>query len=406
MTHSASEKLPKIALVMSEGLPVPAVRGGAVENLVQVLLDENEKTPAFAFTVFSVADAIAEERSRAYAHARFFFFPKGGKPLFRWVAKHLVPSAFYPGDPFIAAIAEKMRGEAFDAIVVENAPRYAISLRKLFPRTPILHHFHNRKLWRGCRYERKIAASSDAYVCVSDYIRRDVLTSRRVAPESVFRCHNGIDVAHFSAPLPQERRSALRAKYGLANADFVFVYSGRIVPEKGIGELLEAFSHVEKRVPCAKLLLLGANVVEQGTAEWRGAPASKNVVFTGLVPYAEMPDALKCGDVAVLPSIWDDPCPLALIEALAAGLPTILTDSGGMPEIAAEDAAVIVPRGKRLPARLAEAMEALAANPEERRRLAENAAARGALFSRERYWTRFREIVSGFIPTNRNPSAS
>ena len=203
-----TRNLPKIAIVMSEGLPVPAVRGGAVENLVQVLLDENEKTPAFEFTVFSVADALAEERSRAYAHARFFFFPKGEKPLFRWVAKHLVPSAFYPGDPFIAAIAEKMCGETFDAIVVENAPRYAIALRKLFPRTPILHHFHNRKLWRGCRYERKITAASDAYICVSDYIRRDVLTSRRVAPESVFRCLNGIDVAHFSAPISRERRAA------------------------------------------------------------------------------------------------------------------------------------------------------------------------------------------------------
>lgn len=396
--------LKKIAIVMSEGLPVPAVRGGAVENLVQVLLDENEKAPAFEFTVFSVADALAEERSRAYAHARFFFFPKGEKPLFRWFAKHLVPSAFYPGDPFIASIAEKMRGETFDAIVVENAPRYAIALRKLFPRTPILHHFHNRKLWRGCRYERKIAAASDAYVCVSDYIRRDVLTSRHVAPESVFRCHNGIDVAHFSAPLPRERRSALRAKYGLANSDFVFVYSGRIVPEKGVGELLEAFSRVGKRVPRAKLLLLGANVVEQGTAEWRGTPASKNVVFTGLVPYAEMPDALKCGDVAVLPSTGIEAFSLALAECLCAGLPTIATNSGGMEEIAEGGAALVVPLGKALSARLAEAMETLAASPEKRRELSERAAPRGALFSRERYWARFRKIVSGF--TNRNSSAS
>lgn len=397
-----TRNLPKIAIVMSEGLPVPAVRGGAVENLVQVLLDENEKTPAFEFTVFSVADALAEERSRAYAHARFFFFPKGEKPLFRWVAKHLVPSAFYPGDPFIAAIAEKMCGDTFDAIVVENAPRYAIALRKLFPRTPILHHFHNRKLWRGCRYERKITAASDAYICVSDYIRRDVLTSRRVAPESVFCCLNGIDVAHFSAPISRERRAALRAKYGLKDTDFVFVYSGRIVPEKGIGELLDAFSRVERRIPQAKLLLLGANVVEQGTAEWHGAPASKNIVFTGLVPYSEMPKALKCGDVAVLPSTGIEAFSLALAECLCAGLPTIATDSGGMPEIAAEGVALIVPRGNALPARLAEAMETLAGDSEERRRLAEKAVARGAYFSRERYWTRFREIVSGFIPPNRD----
>ena len=398
--------LKKIAIVMSEGLPVPAVRGGAVENLVQVLLDENEKAPAFAFTVFTVADALAEERSRAYARARFFFFPKGEKPLFRWFAKHLIPSVFYPGDPFIAAISEKMRDETFDAIVVENAPRYAIALRKLFPRTPILHHFHNRKLWRGCRYERKIATASDAYICVSDYIRSDVLSSRHIRREHVFCCHNGIDVAHFSAPITPMQRTVIRKSYGLSDSDFVFVYSGRLVKGKGISELLSAFSEVEKHVPHAKLLLLGANVVEQGTAEWRGAPASENVVFTGLVPYAEMPDALKCGDVAVLPSTGIEAFSLSLVECLCAGLPTIATDSGGMAEITEGGAALVVPRGKALPDRLAEAMEALAASPEKRRRLSERAAARGALFSRERYWARFREIISGFIPKTRNSSAS
>lgn len=389
-------ELRKIALVMSEGLPVPAVRGGAVENLVQTLLDENEKSPAFEFVVFALGDPLAEKAAGKYAHARFHFFRKEKRALFRWFSKHLLPAPFYFGDPFILAILKAMRGQSFDAIVVENAPRYAILLREAFPRALIAHHFHNRKLWRGCRYERRVVRASDAFLCVSDFICRDVLSARGVARERVFRCFNGIDAARFSVEIPPEERKKTRARFGLAESDFVFLFSGRIVKGKGIDALLEAFCEVEKRAPDAKLLLLGANVVEEGTAEWR-APRSRNVVFSGLIPYGEMPAALRAGDVAVLPSTGTEAFSLALAECLCAGLPTICTDSGGMAEIAEGGAAKIVPRGNGLSARLADAMLELHASAKRRRELSEKGAARGRFFSRERYWTRFREILSELI---------
>ena len=387
----------KIAIVMSEGLPVPAVKGGAVENLVQALLDENEKAPAFAFSVFTLADPLAEQAAKKYAHARFHFFPKKKARLFRWISKHLLPAPFYFGDPFIRDVLGAMRGNAFDAIVIENAPRYAMPLRKAFPRTPIACHLHNRILRRGCRYERQIVRATDAFACVSEFLCREAFSARGVLRRRVFCCPNGIDVARFSsAALSAEERASRRAQFGLSEKDFVFLFSGRIVKEKGVGELLEAFREVGRRVPAAKLLLLGANVVEEGTAKW-DAPVPRGVVFSGLVPYAEMPAMLKLGDVAVLPSTGDEAFPLTLVECLCAGLPTISTDSGGMAEIAEGGAARVVPRGKDLSSRLAEAMLALHASAEERRALSEKGASRGALFSRERYWARFREILSTLV---------
>lgn len=383
---------------MSEGLPVPAVCGGAVENLVQALLDENEKDPHFEFSVFSLADPRAEHESKKYSRCRFFFFQKENRPIFRQFCKRLLPAPFYLGDPFILAILRKMRGRRFDAILIENTPRYAILLRKAFPTTPIAHHFHNRKLWRGCRYERQIVRASDAYLCVSDFICRDVLSARGVSRKHVFCCYNGIDVARFSGALPPERRAELRSKFGLSSTDFVFLFSGRIVKEKGIDVLLDAFCEIEEKIPNARLLLLGANVVEKKTATWN-KPLSNNVIFTGLIPYEEMPDMLKLGDVAVLPSTGIEAFSLSMLECLCAGTPTIATDSGGMAEIAEDDAAKIVARGCNLRERLAAAMFELYESKNLRQTLAEKGAKRGTLFSRERYWRRFCEIFSELLST-------
>ena len=53
-------------------------------------------------------------------------------------------------------------------------------------------------------------------------------------------------------------------------------------------------------------------------------------------------------DIAVLPSIWDDPAPLTIIEALVSGLPIITTNSGGIPEYAVEGSAIIIDRNKEI----------------------------------------------------------
>ena len=56
------------------------------------------------------------------------------------------------------------------------------------------------------------------------------------------------------------------------------------------------------------------------------------VVFTGFIHNKQLPMIHSIADIAVVPSIYDEPAGLVVIEALASGLPLIITDSGGMPE--------------------------------------------------------------------------
>ena len=56
------------------------------------------------------------------------------------------------------------------------------------------------------------------------------------------------------------------------------------------------------------------------------------VVFTGYINYDNIPIYLRLANVSIIPSIWDDPFPTTVLEAMAAGLPIIATKSGGIIE--------------------------------------------------------------------------
>ena len=62
-----------LAVVTSGFLPIPATKGGAVENLVVNLINENEKKHNLDFTIFSIYDEKAIEESKKYKYAKFIF---------------------------------------------------------------------------------------------------------------------------------------------------------------------------------------------------------------------------------------------------------------------------------------------------------------------------------------------
>ena len=79
-----------------------------------------------------------------------------------------------------------------------------------------------------------------------------------------------------------------------------------------------------------------------------------------------MPAIYAMSDICCLPSIWNDPAPLAVIEALASGKPLITTKSGGIPEYADDQAAVILEKDENLVSNLSSAIKNLAADPKKR----------------------------------------
>lgn len=395
-----------IVLIPCGVLPVPAARGGAVENLVQQLADLNEEHAAYEMTVYSPYDSEAAELARTYKHARFCFVETAGwrnkacSALFRLRGGlRSMLSGYDFQNLFLHRIIKDMEAHRdADVVLLENAPRYAVGIHRHFPGAKVAQHYHNvpeeASAWRA------IDACTDGYFCVSDFIRREVETLFRLtgparAKAKVF--YNCLDVDRFKDAGGQWRKRK-RTELGMSEGDKVVIYTGRLQPYKGVKELLSGFSRLRR--PDAKLLIVGGSFYGGGKGSRfigelkRIAEALEGrVIFTGFVPYAAMPEYYAAADVAVVPSICDDAFALSALEALAAGLPVVATRSGGIPEVVDERCALLLERDGTLPGSIADSLSAILSDDGLRKGMSEAARRRAELFAAETYWDRFTKLI-------------
>ncbi|HEX7275811.1 MAG TPA: MSMEG_0565 family glycosyltransferase [Acidimicrobiales bacterium] len=187
--------------------------------------------------------------------------------------------------------------------------------------------------------------------------------------------HNGVDAARFAIPPDPEVTAALRARIG-AGDRFVFLAVGGIEPRKGSAHLLAALGRMEEPRPV--LAVVGGHSFQDYTAYRDAALASlpglglevgRDVILVGTVDDAELRAWYHAADALAFPSLkegWG----LAVLEAMAAGLPVIATDIPVFREYLTPDLdALLVPPGE--PAPLAAAMAALMVDADLRRRLSD-----------------------------------
>lgn len=127
---------------------------------------------------------------------------------------------------------------------------------------------------------------------------------------------------------PPPRRSAVPNMPRPLGPRPVFGYIGRLAQEKGIYELLEAFVTLE---PGAARLVI-AGVPEASVRDWvdRNVPRPDDITFTGFTTHDAFYPII---DVAVIPSIWEEPCSMSAGEAFSFGVPALGSRRGGIPEM-------------------------------------------------------------------------
>ena len=145
---------------------------------------------------------------------------------------------------------------------------------------------------------------------------------------------NGINTAYFDPALyTYDDRITLKTTLGIGVRDFVFIYVGRLVGDKGINELISAFNQVLVLNDSVKLLLVGPlepelDPLESQTMEW--IKTDPNIISVGyqkdVRPYFSIADAL------VFPS-YREGFPNVVMQAGAMGMPAIVTDINGCNEI-------------------------------------------------------------------------
>ena len=98
-----------------------------------------------------------------------------------------------------------------------------------------------------------------------------------------------------------------------------------------------------------------------------------------------MPGYLKISDIAVIPSLWDDPCPNTVLEAQAMGLPLITTRRGGIPEEVTEENAVLLTTNDSFEDNLTTAILDLYNHPEKRQQMSKAAIENSKYYNHQRY---------------------
>jgi glycosyltransferase involved in cell wall biosynthesis len=169
-------------------------------------------------------------------------------------------------------------------------------------------------------------------LCISATVR-DELLGLGISPNELLVTPAPVDVERYRNASPE----GVREKLGLSSEHTVIVAVGRAVPVKGWDVLLRTFAKVVHNSPSARLLLVGDTQGPQelptGQQLFRLASElgiTDTAVFLGA--RNDIPKLLSASDIFVLPS-RSEGMPSALIEALAAGLPAVAADVGGVPEI-------------------------------------------------------------------------
>jgi len=382
----------KIAILTCGMLPIPAVQGGAVENLIDFYLEYNDMQQLHEITVYSPWDAKVIKHpalSSKVNHYVYIDVTSYKARLARRLYGYFHHNEYYNHfiEYYFEQVYEDFKKKDFDCIILENSPGHAYKLSQRGYKNIIL-HLHNDLLHSKSRYHDVIFKGLSKILTVSDYIKERVSTIQQ--SHKIQTIYNGIDLNNFS---PKDNLSINRKSIGFTEEDFVIVYSGRINNEKGISELIDTMLQLKN--PRIKLMILGSSFFDNDKNEDIFIQSLKNkakiyktqIVFTGFIPYNQVPNYLQLADIAVLPSMWDEPFGLTIVEAMAVGLPLITTRSGGIPEIC-EGVATIVERNDVVN-NLVSAILDLYQDSEKREQMTAASLRRAQLFDKEIYAEKF-----------------
>jgi glycosyltransferase involved in cell wall biosynthesis len=214
--------------------------------------------------------------------------------------------------------------------------------------------------------EKTLSLWTDRIICVSRAVQKWVVEAEKIKIPKTTVIYNG--VKPMTGATPDAGHSiALRQEFEIPGHDTVFTVIASLTPNKGHHVLLESFRTLLRDHPDATLLVVGDGLLRaELEAKARQLMIDPKVIFTGM--RTDVHELLSISDVCLLPSLFREGLGMALIEAMAAGLPVIGTDIGGIPEVINNgENGFLVPPGK--PKALAHAMMSFAKDKELRIRM-------------------------------------
>ena len=305
--------MPRIDILLPSKERFGPKNAGAISGVVLDLIEQSQTSDCFR--------VIGTDVEPSFTGVAF----KGMQPRNAWLHGRNIGLA--------AAYLHHLRtAEPPDLVEVHSRCHVAAYIKRKHPDLKVTLYLHNdprdMKGSRSVTERLHLLQSMSAITCVSDYIRDCFL--------------DGIDPA--TAPTEKvatARNGAQRPSGPSGSKKQMILLAGRMVPEKGILEFSQALAAVLGRYPEWEVVIAGARRFEAskpGSYEAQIAdalaPIEGQTRMTGFLPKDQLLELQKQAAIIACPSIWDDPMPKAVLEALAVGSALLTTRRGGIPEVA------------------------------------------------------------------------
>lgn len=300
----------------------------------------------------------------------------------------------------VAILCVMIRKENIDIVHSNTLTVYAGAIAAKLTGRPHVWHIHEISTsgkWARTTLHAIVRYLSDQIVVVSDAVRRHILQDEPQAAGKVRTIHNGIDLLPYTCG---RNTHTFREELDIPEDARVVGMVGRVSRWKGQSIFVEAARNILKEVPDVYFLAVGGvfDKERQYMEAFRRLVASYRMDRFKICDFRQdIPSVLAGLDIFVLPSILPDPFPTVIIEAMAAGLPVIGSDCGGVPEMIVNgETGILVKPGD--PDALAGAITSLLNNPEETERMGANARAQALkAFQIDRFVREFETIYDELV---------
>lgn len=237
---------------------------------------------------------------------------------------------------------------------------------------------------RDNRVARALLKRCKKIVAISQGLKRFYET-KKIPKESILVAHDGVDLEDF---VIEVNKKEIKKNLGLPEGVPIVMYVGRLDPWKGVQTLLDAAAYL----PGVQVVIIG-----EGDQLARFKERYKNVIFTGYLPYRDLPKNQKVADVLVIPNSKKSivsaqyTSPLKVFAHMASGVPMVVSDLPSLREVLSEESAMFVNADD--PQALAKGIESILADRRHGALIAEH-----ALVEVKKYtWDKRAERIMQFI---------
>lgn len=395
----------RICLVTGGILPVPSVKGGAIEQLLDILIKQNEENPKCEFTIVCSEDKYSIANQLQYVHTKFVNIEKPWKIInvILWKIRLFTRNVFgydcYKIIPYLHKVNNWLIANRvnYDYIIGEGCEiKLLQDVSSIHGIEKIIYHIHT-EIFANSIYDK----ICKRYIAVSNYTKNCFLDTTKRNDCTIDVLYNRIDFTEFQYKLNSYERSQLRKQVGLSDDDFVLIFCGRLIQVKGVKELIESVISIGNEK--IKLLIVGSsNFSGAKTTSYQKSilklanKAKDRVFFTGYVNHSDLYKYHGIADAAVLPFLWEEAFSLSLLEFMTSGLPTIATISGGMPEVSDSTATIFIEKGDGIQDRIKKAILQLYNNSELMTSMVTATKGRTLFFQSSSYLDDFINIINSY----------